>query len=257
MRNKPKAAPKPKPTPAPADEATISEELREGQKAYLLLQLLDAENQTLTRGAANKFRDLRKKAKISLGFTRAAVANYRRVWLAEVNYLKITPGRSIQYTLLPDGRDYLTACIRHLPELEMTIKGKTLNSLISAARESSFRTEPPIAAGKTEGTVPATADLADAVLAVFQELRRERHGRSGLVPIHEVRQSIADRLGSAAARHDVLDEVILRLWREKHIGLEGISDLGGATEQQLNDSIPGEGNTIFYLEVPRDQPVLA
>jgi hypothetical protein len=47
------------------------------------------------------------------------------------------------------------------------------------------------------------------------------------------------------------------LWREKRIGLEGISDLGSATEQQLNDSIPGEGNTIFYLEVAREQPILA
>ena len=255
MPNKPKAVPKP--MPVPADEVTISEELREGQKAYLLLQLLDAENQTLTRGIANKFRDLRTNAKISLGFTKAAIANFRRDRLAEMNYLKITPGRSIQYTLLPDGRDYLAVCIRHLPLVEMTIKGKTLNSLIAAARESSFRSESPIATAVSGVTVPALAELADAVLSAFKELRRESHGRSGLVPIHEVRQRIADRLGSEAARHDVLDEVILSLWREKRIGLEGISDLGSATEKQLNDSIPGEGNTIFYLEVPREQSVLA
>lgn len=257
MAGKPKAAPKLKPTPVPADEATISEELREGQKAYLLLQLLNAENHTLTRGEANKFRDLRKAAKTSLNFMKAAVANYRRERLADLKLIEITPGRAVQYTLLPDGRDYLATCIGHHREVEFTIKGKTLNALIAAAQESSFRSEEATAPPHPERMAPSFADLATAVLDAFEDLRRERHGRSGLVPIHEVRQRIADRFGAAAARHDMLDEVILSLWREKRIGLEGISDLGAATEQQLNDSIPGEGNTIFYLEVPRDQPVLA
>jgi hypothetical protein len=53
----------------------------------------------------------------------------------------------------------------------------------------------------------------------------------------------------------VLDEVILGLWRERRIGLEGISDLSSATEQQLGDSIPGVHSTLFYLEVPREQPI--
>lgn len=255
-KNSRTATPKLRSTPAPADEATISEELREAQKAYLLLQLLNAEEQTLTRGEANKFRDLSKAAKISLNFHKVAAANYRRERLADMNYLTITPARAIQYTLLPDGRDYLAACVRHLSNVEFRIKGKTLNTLIALAHESSFRPRPatnPPDAGTTDA---APAQLADAVLDLFEELRRERHSRSGLVPIHEVRQRIAQRYSAAAARHDILDEVILGLWRDKRIGLEGISDLGSATEQQLNDSIPGVGNTIFYLEVPRDQPAL-
>jgi hypothetical protein len=97
--------------------------------------------------------------------------------------------------------------------------------------------------------------LGAAVLAEFQELWRERHGRSGLVPIHEIRQRIADRFGTAASRHDVLDEVILNLWRQKRLGLEAISDLAGATEQQLNASIPGVHGTLFYLEAPHEQSV--
>jgi hypothetical protein len=257
MSKKPKAAPKLKPAPIPPDEATITDELREGQKAYLLLQLLGAEGETLTRGEANKFRELGKPGKKSLNFLKAAVANYRREQLAELKLVEITPGRAVQYRLLPDGRDYLAACIQHLRDVEFTIKGKTLNALITAAHESLFHTEPPKAPTESGRTTPTTADLADSVLAAFEDLQRERHGRSGLVPIHEVRQRIGERFGPAAARHDVLDEVILGLWREKRIGLEGISDLGSATEQQLNDSIPGEGNTIFYLEVPREQPILA
>lgn len=255
-KNSKTATPKLRATAAPADEATISEELREAQKAYLLLQLLNADDQMLTRGEANKFRDLSKGAKISLNFHKVAAANYRRERLADMNLLKITPGRAIHYTLLPDGRDYLAACVRHLNNVEFRIKGKTLNTLIAHAHESSFQPQATISPDAVI-THTSPAQLVDTVLALFEELRRERHSRSGLVPIHEVRQRIAERYGAAAARHDVLDEVILGLWRDKRIGLEGISDLGSASEQQLNDSIPGVGNTIFYLEVPRDQPALA
>jgi hypothetical protein len=253
----PRKAPKPKQTPAPADEATISEELREGQKAYLLLQLLDAENHTLTKGEANKFKDLRKADKTALNLTKAAVANYRRERLADMKLLEITPGRTVHYTLLADGREYLATCTRHLRNAKVAIQGKTLNALIAAAQDSSFRIGQRAAHAPTDRPTPLPGQLADTVLAIFAEFRRERHSRSGLVPIHEVRQRIAEQFGPTAARHDVLDEAILGLWRDKRIGLEGISDLGSATEQQLNDSIPGEGNTIFYLEVPREQPIAA
>lgn len=259
MSAKSKSAPKFKPTPAPADEATITDELREGQKAYLLLQLFNAEHQTLTKGDANKFKDLRKASKISLNFMKAPVANYRRERLAEQGLIQITPGRSMQYSLLPDGRDYLATCVRHLANVEFAIKGSTLNALVTAAQESPFRADRSTPMPEFSPRAPAMIppNLDEAVLSTFEELRRERHGHSGLVPIHEIRRVIADRLGVDAARHDVLDEAILKLWREKKIGLEGISDLSRATEQQLNDSIPGEGNTIFYLEAPREQSVHA
>jgi hypothetical protein len=251
---KTKAVPKHKPTPAPANEASLTDEVREAQKAYLLLQLLNADNQTLTRGDGNKFRDTVKK---SLNFTQAAMANYRRERLAEMNYIKITPGRSVQYTLLPDGLEYLSACITHLKHVELRIKGETLNKLIEKAREPSFRQDPKYGTPTVEELKLEPVELAETVMAEFQAIRRESYSDSGMVPIHEVRERIAKRLGPISASHAVLDEVILQLWREKRIGLEGISDLGKATEQQLNDSIPNSGNTIFYLEVPREQPVLA
>jgi hypothetical protein len=103
--------------------------------------------------------------------------------------------------------------------------------------------------------VPSQSELAEAVMAEFRDLRRERHGSSGLVPIHEIRQRIVERFGPTAGRHDLLDEVILGLWRSQRLGLEGISDLGKATNQQLNDGIPGVSGTLFYLETPREQPV--
>src|SRR5947209_1071570 len=41
---------------AAVDEGTITDEIREAQKAYLLLQLLDSDGQELTRGDANRFK---------------------------------------------------------------------------------------------------------------------------------------------------------------------------------------------------------
>jgi hypothetical protein len=228
--------------PGAIDEAAISDEVREAQKAFLLLQLLDAEGQTLARGEANKFKNA---PHVSLGL-KAGIANYRRAKLADQGYIRVTPARQTEtYTLLPDGLDYLARNTTHLGHATFKLKGKTLNALAAAATESSFE----------RGRPADPTELAEAVLAAFHELRRERHSRSGLVPIHEVRKIIADRFGPGTARHDVMDEVILELWRQQRLGLEAISDLAEASEQQLNDSIQGVHGTLFYLEAPREQPV--
>jgi hypothetical protein len=131
------------------------------------------------------------------------------------------------------------------------VKGKTLNSLVAAARESPFRGDRQ----STNTPRPSQAQLEDAVLAQFRDLQRERYNQTKLVPIYEVRRRIAARFGATAARHDVLDEIILGLWRNKRIGLEGISDLGKASTDQLNDGIPGISGPLFYLEAVREQPV--
>jgi DNA-binding PadR family transcriptional regulator len=236
----------------PIDETAISDEVREAQKAYLLLQLLDADAQTLSRGAANRFKN---GPHTSLGL-KPAIANFRRAKLAEQGYIRITSaGRSEEYTLTPDGLDYLASDTTHLKHARFKLQGKTLNALVAAARESSFERDRPASSTTPERPVPSEAELAEAVLAEFQELRRERHGRSGLVPIHEVRQRIANRFGPAAARHDLLDDVILNLGRQNFLGLLAISDLGAADERQLNDSIRGVNGTLFCLEIPREQPV--
>jgi hypothetical protein len=233
------------------DETGISDELREAQIAYLLLQLLDSEGQPLARGEANKFKN---GPHSSLGL-KPALANQRRAKLSEQGYIRITrTGRSEEYALTPDGLDYLAGVTTHLKHATFKLKGKTLNALV-AARESSFESDRPASPMAPERRMPSQTELTESILAEFQELRRERHGRSGLVPIHEVRQRIADRFGPTAARHDVLDEVILGLWRQRRIGVEAISDLGNATKEQLNDGIPGVNGILFYLEAPREQPV--
>lgn len=234
------------------DEAAISDEIREGQNAYLLLQLLDADGATLTKGEANH--RIPSKLQTSLGL-KPATANLRRAKLAERGYLRITPnGRSEAYALSPDGLEYLAAGTQHLTHANFTVKGKTLNALVAAARESPFQGSQRTAPAATDAQ-PDKATLENAVLAEFESLRRECYGGSGLVPIHEVRQRIRQRFGPAAGQHEVLDEVILGLWRQKRLGVEGISDLSLATPAQLNDAIPGVSGPLFYLEAPYEQPV--
>jgi DNA-binding PadR family transcriptional regulator len=125
---------------AAVDEAAIADELREAQKAYLLLQLLNADNQPVSRAEANK---IPQQLSAALGLD-PAVANYRRARLAEQGYIRITrTGRGEQYTLTPDGYDYLLAGARHLPDVVIPLKGKTINTLVAAAREASFERERP------------------------------------------------------------------------------------------------------------------
>lgn len=236
------------------DESLISEELREAQKAGLLLQLLQANGQALTKGEANRFKNL---PGTSLGL-KPGLANYRRAQLAEQGYLRIIPAaRTEAYSLTADGLEYLAASTTHLNHATYKFTGKTLNALVTAARESLFRGEQQGPTGPVQSAVPSPAELAVAVLAEFADLRRNRYSHSGLVPIHEVRRRIGDRFGPSAARHEVLDEVVLDLWRQKRLGLEAISNLSDATEQQLNEGIVGAHGTLFYLEAPREQAAAA
>jgi hypothetical protein len=231
------------------DETALTDEVREGQRAYLLLQLLDADGRSLTKGEANKFRNA---PRTRLALT-APIANHRRARLADQGYIQITrAGGSEEYSLTRDGLDYLAAGARHY-DAEFKVSGRTLNTLVAAAREHSFERDQSAGRPRAERPIPTPLELAEVVLAEFQELRRERHGRSGLVPVHEVRQRVVERFGPGAGRHDILDDVILDLRRRQRLGLLVISNPGDATEQQLNDSIPGVNGTLFYLEVAREQ----
>ncbi len=87
-----------------------------------------------------------------------------------------------------------------------------------------------------------------AVMAAFTELKRERFGHSGLVPIPEIRRSIARALGPSAARHDALDERILGLHRDRKLRLLPLNDTSGVTVEDRDDAIPGRQELWFYVE---------
>ena len=95
---------------------------------------------------------------------------------------------------------------------------------------------------------PGRGELAQDVIAVFEELRRERFGHTGLVPIPDVRRGIAARLGPEMAKHAVLDDQILALWRGGRLRLLPINDATRVSAEDMNDAIPGNNETWYYLE---------
>lgn len=72
---------------------------------------------------------------------------------------------------------------------------------------------------------------------------------TGMVKISDLRKSIADQLGPAAASHEHLDETLKRLRYDGKIRLVSISDKSKATREELNASVPGENETFYYVEL--------
>jgi hypothetical protein len=276
----------------------VDEKLLEHQKAFLLLQLLGADDRRLTLGNANK--PLKREGKLLALTTQGA--NQLREKLAEEGYIQKTKaGRSIQYQLTDRGLALLLS-LEQYPK-DFLVHGRAINALVNAAREQAAAWDASDPTGDrmrvqartqaildelqravmqvfastrqklssayrppAESTIepaaeefrptPLPDDLAGKILAEFEELHRERHGHTGLVPIHEVRQRIADRFGPEAARHNVFDGQVQLLRQQQRIRMVPISDLRDATREQLNDSIPGVNETLFYLEPAHEQPAI-
>jgi predicted transcriptional regulator len=231
----------------------MTDKLAEYQRAFLLLHLLLAKDRTLGRAEAN--RKLTTVARKYLNLN-AGVANRLRAVLSEegfVQILKKTAGRGAESYRLTDRGLALLGTLEQYPTASFRFKGQEINALISAVREVSDSWKEP--KEPTRRPEPPT-DLGAAIVAEFEELYRERHHHRGLVPIHEVREGIAARFGPDSARHDVFDPQVQRLRQAGRVRIVPISDLRSATAAQLNDSIPGVNETLFYLEPTHEQPIV-
>ena len=227
------------------DNETVSEEVRKCRQTYLLLQLFPEAGKSLTKGEANRLPGLGKSV---LELTAAAANRLRRELAAEGLLAITSEGRHENYRLTPTGRDYLAANA-HFPERPIQIDGHALNALLLAARLAGRpQSAPSEMANAAEGEPAPPADLAQAAYREFEELRREKYGHTGLVPIHEIRDALATRYGPRAARHDTLDEALHELRRKGQVRMLAIVDLQKATTEQLNGSVPGVNETLFYLE---------
>jgi DNA-binding MarR family transcriptional regulator len=221
---------------------TIPEAVQKYAQPYLLFQVLTAKRTPLGRTEAN--RKLRGFPRDDLKLT-ATTANQVRGKLIAAGLLEVTKaGREETYTVTPAGLAYLAAHEQY-PAGEYTFHGDVLNRLLKAASGTTpLQPSRPAAAAYA----PRPTDLAQAAYTEFEELLRERYGHTGLVPIHEVRERMASKYGAAAARHEALDEPIKELWRQGRVRLISLTDLQKATDEQLNASIPGVNETLFYLE---------
>ena len=96
---------------------------------------------------------------------------------------------------------------------------------------------------------PVTREAAkEEILKAFNQLVRTKYHHTELVPIPEVRELVRVEFGPAAAAHDTFDSAARSLAEDGTIYLTAISDLRKATHEQLQQAIPGMGETIYYME---------
>jgi DNA-binding HxlR family transcriptional regulator len=234
----------------------MNDKLVEHAKALILVQLLVAPGRKMKKSEANKRLTTGQRKSLDLGL---ASANQLREQLAKDGFLsrEQKPGRgaAVSYKLTDRGLAML-GTLEQYPPLQIRMKGDQLNALIAAVRaEGSAWQAPkpePIPSPK-----PVPERLHEAILAEFEDLRRERYSHAGLVPIPEVRRRVADKYGAEAARHDVFDTHVQQLRQQRRLRLVPISDLRDATPEQLNDAIPGVNETLFYLEPASEQLALS
>jgi hypothetical protein len=211
----------------------MNEKLLEYQRALLLFHLLAAPNRTLAKSDANK--KLTSATKKSLDLTTSAANEIRDQMTAEGFLERLVGKRSVRFRLADKGLAMLAAQEQY-PTLDIRLKGREFNALLAAVRELARDWQRP---GQELATPSIPEDLASKILGVVQELQRERAGYSQLVPIYEIRLQVAKKWGAAAASHDVFDEEVKLLWREKKLRMVPISDMRDGTAEQLMHSIPG------------------
>jgi hypothetical protein len=219
-----------------------NDDIRKWRIEYVLFQVIKNPQQIL--GETGLSKQLDTYAREALEFNTATARHLCQEMAAEGLLKTSGEGRTVCYTITPAGWLNLGNAI-FPPNKQFKLNGRTLHRLLEAAREVGKQFAPT---GSTLRPPPSTSELEEAIIAAFEERLRERYSLTGLVPIWEVRAEIRNRFGDTIARHDVFDKAVLDLWRATKIQLTPITDYAKATPTQLQDGIPGLGETLFYLE---------
>jgi predicted transcriptional regulator len=244
------------------------------QQAFVLLKFFLAEEQTLTQAKLEQqLRTQDAVRYLEFGSLPAeAKANARPEadtpligWVLKSlvgrGALERRPaGNTVKYRLTEDGEDLLGASEQY-PGIPFRLTGKEFSKLIETIQRSSARLargEAPASAQTTAAHPPPEHRpvppplTAAAVLREIDELLREKHSRTGMVPIHELRRAVAAKYGPEASRHENLDPLLKQLRRDGRARLIAIGDRSRVTPEQLDDSIPGENETFFYVEAAHE-----
>lgn len=234
----------------------ISDELLQAQEAFILLQVFRSKDQTLTR--SELVGKLKTKAAMgNLEFNvkdEPETVDYHLASLVEKGSLvRERRGASFGYRLDPEKGAGALAAVKQHDAVTFTMSGETLNALLEAARGSvpaeSVASELPAI---EEPTIAATVPMPEPqdIERYIDRLRSDRFAGKDQVPIHEVRRLVAEHHGEEAASHPAFDPLLKRMRSEGQLRLIAISDNRDATQEQLDDSIPGMNETLFYI-VPR------
>jgi hypothetical protein len=225
----------------------MSDALFAYQRALILLHVFRAPERKVTRS------DLKRRLKTQVGkrleldgvgFTPVADSLVQGGYLDEKKR-----GRGVSYALTVHGLQLLASSEQYPSKgFEVRLRVESFNELLKSARESQCAQAD--SARPTAAVAPAT--LADVIIQTFDRLVRDKYSYTGMVPIHEVRWEVGERFGPQAAGHEVFDALVQQLRRDGRIALSSISIAGEASAQELNDSIPGLHETLFYMERPHE-----
>jgi predicted transcriptional regulator len=227
-------------------QAKLETHSRTAQEAYLLLEFLEPEDASLLEHQVSmeKFPE-----KFGLNETNAWLIRHELVQQKVLAYTYFD-GKA-GYQLTEHGKAYLAdlnfSGLKKFSSMKnYTLSGTGLDRLLNLVRGDRTATGTPSVA-KASGPIGKEA-LQSEILKLFEELRREKHSVTGMVPIYEIRQRILESHGAEAASHRVFDEAAWGLWRTKQVRITPMSDRTRFTPQQLDDSLTASGDYYIYLE---------
>ncbi len=236
----------------------LSDELLQAQEAFILLQVFRASEQKLTRSKLNE--KLKTKAAIgNLEFQikeEPATIDFHLATLVENgNLVETRQGNSVGYSLEQGQGTSALAAARQHEAVTFTMTGATLNALLASARQASpgptrLEDSPPPEeiAPLTRPTTSSTVGPED-IAKYIDLLQADAYAGKDLIPIHAVRRLVAEYHGNEAAGHPTFDPLVKRMRSEGQLRLIAISDNRDATQKELDDSIPGMNEIIFFIVI--------
>jgi DNA-binding PadR family transcriptional regulator len=236
----------------------IPDEQLQAQEAFILLQVFRSKEQKLTRSELNgKLRTKAAIGQLELDVRAAPeTVDYHLTELVEKRCLgEERRGNSVSYTLNPEHGARALASARQHDGVSFTLTGETLNALIAAGRKTipdpPRREDLPIPVRPPEMASALRSQPLDeeGITRYIAQLRSDKYAGKDLIPIHEVRRLVAQHHGEEAAGHPFFDPLIKRMRSEGRLRLIAITDSRDATQDELDDSIQGLNETIFYILV--------
>jgi len=232
------------------------------QEAFVLLQVFRSRDQALTRSDLNtklKTNAAVRQLEFDVKGTPGTVDYHLAALVAKGALAEHRRSNSVFYTLDPDRGPAALAAAKQHEAVSFTLTGATLNALLAAARAAAparivdieadgpTEIEPPVNGPETARPRPTVGP--DEILDYVKRLGADRYAGKDLIPIHEVRRLVAQEHGDAAAGHPALDPILKEMRSEGQLRMIAISDNRDATQQQLDDSIPGMNEIIYYIVI--------
>ncbi|SIN91218.1 hypothetical protein SAMN05444166_1578 [Singulisphaera sp. GP187] len=230
----------------------LADEQLQTQEAFILLQVFRAKEQKLTRSELNgklKTRAAMGQLEFDVKAAPVTVAYHLAALVEKGSLVEERRGVSVSYRLNREEGARALAAVKQHDGVSFTMTGETLNALIAAARQA---TPSPLELQVPQVAKPASPTNSrplgpDAIVAYITQLQADLYSGKDLIPIHEVRRLVAEHHGAEAAGHPSFDPLIKQMRSEGQLRLIAISDNRDATQKELDDSIPGMNETIFYI----------